>query len=315
MLKQYAKGVFSLYSSKRGKLAEFTNLITDVGLDHLILTSMSSSHGIVVGRGTTPPAVGNTALETIVNGSTTSSPRFSSGPSVLSGTPYYGTRYRIAKRFNAGQITGNISELGCAYFTGTSRTSGYTLISRALIKNAEGVPTTIPILSDEVLDVVYDLYFYTSTADVQGTIVLDGNIGGTYEWVLRPAVVTTLGGSPYPQNVGWNGEWSFSSTSSQILINFSNQALGGITVELPGAATNGSGADVLFRSGSFVPGSFQVPFALSIPPSAGNISGGIRSIQFKMGKGMYQLQFTPAIPKTALDSLVLEMVYSVARAS
>ena len=309
MFKQEVRGHFTLYSNKRGKLCEFTNLITDVGMDSFIRQDIGSSHGIVVGRGTTVPTVNDTVLGSIVAGSNTATPRFSTGYNVLPGNPY-GCMYQRAVRFSEGAVVGNISEIGFVYFTGSSRTTNYSLLARSLIKDANGNPTTITLLSDEILDVVYQIFFYTSVGEVSGVLNFSGNIGGTYAWRLLPAYVTTFAVDPDAN--GWIGYTAFSYVTSRNL-KVSSQGIGTATTGINGGAYTNNTATTISRMSNYVAGSFKVPFALSLPSESANLAGGIRSVQFRAGKGMYQIEFTPAIPKTSLDSVLIEFEMQISR--
>ena len=133
----------------------FCNLILDAGLNRL------GTGGIIdrisVGSGNSTPTAGQTALDTLVATTTTA---------VGGGVNSYdsvGNTYAFSRstyRFATGVATGNLTEVGAGWSGG--------LFSRALIKDGGGVPTTVTILSDETLDVIYELRVYVP-ADVVGT--------------------------------------------------------------------------------------------------------------------------------------------------
>ena len=83
----------------------------------------------------------------------------------------------------------NISEVGLA--SEFSSTTDYYLCTRALIKDAQGVPTTMTVLSDEVLEIYYKLWQVFDTTDKVGTINLLDGVGGSvaYNYKLRLCVV------------------------------------------------------------------------------------------------------------------------------
>ncbi|KAK6697474.1 hypothetical protein SNK04_014046 [Fusarium graminearum] len=141
---------------------EFTNLITDAGLNMLgndatwCGNSSTLFGACYVGTGSTAPAVGDTALAACL-------PPARRGP-------------RFVYRFDQGVGTGNLSELG----TGTSSTN---LFSRALIRDPiTGNPVTITKLPDEFMDVTFELRVYVSASDTTGTVTISGV---TYDTVTR----------------------------------------------------------------------------------------------------------------------------------
>src|SRR5690606_8917143 len=117
-------------------------------------------------------------------------------PSNTAGTtsaaPYY-TWMRKTFRFAAGVATGNLSEVGISWLTTGA------LFSRALILDSGGLPTTITVLADEVVDVTYEFRIMAKTDDETGSVTFTGSIGGTYDWTMRSVSVATNS-----NNNGWN---------------------------------------------------------------------------------------------------------------
>lgn len=72
--------------------------------------------------------------------------------------------------------------------------AGRRLFSRALIRDAQGEPTTITGLAGDVFVVTYNLEFIPQ-GEASGTLELTGAKGGTYEWSARPANIDSEGGS------------------------------------------------------------------------------------------------------------------------
>ncbi len=147
----------------------FENLITNNGLD-LIWTSPSFAFGIksfnpycVVGTGSTPPTFTDATLQAYLAIGTAVAEvpyAYVAGP-----PPYW--EHGAVYRFGTGVAAGNLSEVGVGW-------GNTNLFSRALIKDAFGVPTTITVLSDEVLDVTYVLRVYPPTTDVVVPFTLNG---------------------------------------------------------------------------------------------------------------------------------------------
>lgn len=169
----------------------FPNLITDVGLNAIgTCTSLVQANGAgsastvpgavcKVGAGTTPPTFGDTVMESYI---ATAGSLQASG--VLSGgAPNYYTGVQNTYRFATGVAAGNLSEVGMGNTAGNTG----VLFSRALILDGSGNPTTITILSTEVLDVTYQLRSYAPQPDGSGSFVISGV---TYTYVKRGYAVT-----------------------------------------------------------------------------------------------------------------------------
>lgn len=284
-------GHIEIYSDKRGKLAEFDNIFLDQGLNALGTKSMPGY--IWLGSGSAEPHPSNTQLVNFVARSNASSPRIPTTYGVNGTAPYY-TWLRIGVRFTPLGVNVNLSELGLGTDT--------ELYTRALIKDANGVPTTLTILSDEILDISYTIRIYAPTTDATGQITLGGNIGGTYDWTARACLVTTNG--------HWIANaWAVSRSGSYIgSAKVYSGPIGDIT-KFP----SGSDSYVTHNSVPYVQNSFTAKSVVSVDTTQGNFVGGIRSISICLGWGEYQMQFDPAIPKTDLDTLNLTFAVTYAR--
>ena len=93
----------------------------------------------------------------------------------------------VTNQYAFTNIVGNICEIGLA--SGYSNSSSYNLCTRAIIKDSNGNPTTISVLSGEILDIYYKLWRITDLTDKNTTLnVLDG-VGGVvaYNVITRPS--------------------------------------------------------------------------------------------------------------------------------
>jgi len=276
----------------------FDNLITNGGLDQYYgLSGMSHCY---VGSGNTTPAFTDTQLVSLVGTNTTtgSTTQANSGAS-----PYTGTT-TLQYIFAAGSATGNLSEIGL----GATAT---TLFSRALIVDNVGTPTTITILSNEQLNVTYQLGTIVPLTDVTGNITITGI--GTVSTTVRAAnaTATTLWAAlpnDIPTTPGIGGPNNTNTTS------VFNAGIGAITSQ-PAGGLNGcdSGSHV-----TYVPGSFQSLVTCTYGLSAGNISGGINSATFAFGnssvsRGQFQVGFGTNIPKDSSHVLSLNYALSWTR--
>ncbi len=289
-------GRFTISTDKRGKLAEFDNLITNAGLNYMA----SAENWLLwcqVGSGSTVPTVADTALANRIAGTSTVQANVEG---VQASAPYYVWR-RITKRFAAGEAAGNLSEVSM----GWAPTGG--LFSRALILDSEGEPTTITVQADETLDVTYEFRFYPKVVDDVGEFAVTGNRGDTYDFIARACNVTLLDSTS-----GWStdsGGRSMAVNTSSAMAQLFTGEIGLITGSPSGTGqANGS----RLSNVAYVNDSFTRVFRLTLGLSNGNI-GGIRSARIRMGIGNFQFQFDPAIPKLSDAELILDFSHSWGR--
>ena len=146
----------------------FDNLITDVGMNFLGSAGSSQDNLAYcrIGTGNSTPANSDQALVSQTGATNTVGTGGAFGLSV-DGTYIY---RRVSKRFAAGTISGvNLAEVGMSYTN-----TGNNLFSRSLLKDLSGNPTTITLLADEVLDVVYELRMYLPAQDIEFAATIDG---------------------------------------------------------------------------------------------------------------------------------------------
>lgn len=273
--------------------ADFDNLILDQGLDRCAQGVWFNA--CQVGTGSTSPSVSQTGLATYLAGTTGKASADQN--SYVAGSPPY-TQLIQTYQFGTGVATGNISEVGVGWSS-----SGNNLFSRALILDGEGDPTTITVLSDEILDVEYTLRVYPPTGDVTGTIELGGD---DYDYVLRSMGI---------------GQYIYWSVGSLIVNAIAGSTGTGAAVAYP--STSVIGDIYAVPSGSFsnatsqtpetyVPGTYTRGKAVQWGTAA-NPSGGVGVAAFGMGSGAgdgmgawCKIGFTPAIAKNSSKILTLE---------
>ena len=147
---------FVVSGGQRGtvKLAEMSNVITDIGLDRIGVGGVGQF--CRVGAGNRPAETGDSSLVSQIahtDGIHARTTFYEPGPPPRSAI-------RVTYRFGKGAAKGTLSEVGIGWANG-----GDTLWSRALIKDEDGEPLSITILADEVLDVIYTLYMYLDLND------------------------------------------------------------------------------------------------------------------------------------------------------
>lgn len=268
----------------------FDNLITNIGLDQYY--QLSGMGNCYVGSGNTAPAFTDTQLVALVGSGSGAGGTTQTNNGV---SPYVGTT-TLNYTFPAGTATGNLSEIGL----GATAT---TLFSRALIVDNVGSPTTITILSNEQLNVSYQLGTIVPLTDVVGSITITGI--GTVSTTVRAANATSPNvwaalPNDSPTTPGIGGPNNTNSTS------VFTAGIGAITAQ-PAGGLNGcdSGSHT-----TYVPGSFQSLVSVTYGLASGNIAGGINSATFAFGnlsisRGQWQVGFGTNIPKDNTHVLTL----------
>lgn len=281
----------------------FDNLITDAGLNY-IGDNTSWLSECRVGSGTSAPANSDTALASLVAVTTNT---ISSVDAAQSTSPYYGSLTNTY-RFAEGAAAGNISEVGI----GPPTSSTGPLFSRALVTDGSGNATTVTVLSDELLDVTYELRTIPPTSDVVTTVVDSGPAGTSHTVTVRAANVTS------------KNDWAI-QTSSGGVMDFAggfnvyavyDGALGAVTAE-PSGNFDFLGGETPVTD-AYSNNSLERTAKLSLPPDEGNLAAGIAAIRIRTDKaqgGKWQIGFDPAIPKTNEDSLKFDLVLSWDRAT
>ena len=269
----------------------FPNLITDIGLNGLGTVGVVAR--CMVGSGSNTPTVSDTTLQTQVAVTTTMQ---ANTTSATTSAPFYGTLLRTF-RFAAGAAAGNLSEVGVGWLVGAVN----YCFSRSLILDSGGFPTTITILSNEFLDVTYELRCYVPTTDVTTSITL---AGVSYTCVIRPqqASVGNYWAPPGSQAV----TAAPSSAASQAYAG----PISALVTGLPsGASATASNTAITYENNSMTAKGYA-EFQLA----TANYAGGIQSVSFfTNGLGAYQVGFTPAIPKDITKTFRFDYGVSWAR--
>lgn len=184
------------------------NVITNVGKNQFLTITGGAAFHPVVGTGNTVPAVTDTVLASFLAGVSNASggQNFVQVKNFAS-TPYY-MRLTIKNRFGLGVAAGNISEIGmhCSNSISTTPNGSSQLFSRALVRDGAGDPTVVVVLSDEYLDVTWELTIYIA-ASVTGTVPQGiKGVNTTPAYVMTPACVDS--------SSALDGGWALSSSSS-----------------------------------------------------------------------------------------------------
>lgn len=287
-----SKGFYSLeVLDASGNVKRSTGWMPNLILDQGLLRMGASNDYLnvcSVGSGVSTPQPSNTALQSKLAQSNTVS-------DVVNGAQAEAPYYAYSRRtftFLAGSIVGLVGELAVGWGGNAGQ-----LFSRALVRNANGTPQAMPVLADETLRVTYEHRYYPMITDTTGVLTISGAIGGQYEYIIRPAMVSTA------------TQWTANNTQNngtRLLITAYNGEMGGITEQPSGNRLNMTGVT------GTVSGTTAI-FSHSYENANLNVSGGIRSLMFAMGNGAWQVQFTPAIPKDADSSLRLQFSHTWGR--
>jgi Pantothenate kinase, acetyl-CoA regulated len=266
------------------------NLITNRGLDQIGGTDgdVSLLPVCAVGTSNTPPAFTDTQLVTYL----ASAGAISSTTTFVEGTPAYWRRV-VVYRFSTGAAAGNLTEVGVGHST-------VDLFSRALIVDGGGSPTTITVLSDEVLDVTYELRSYINKSDINTTFTISGSV---YTVLMRPDSI----GTPPLIERSLNGH--FGSSETQITA-YSQNTLGTVYQSVQG------GGATPFTNGAwnaYVIGSYQKDATYTFALSNGNHTGGIGAFAIFCTQAKYQMSFSPKIPKAFFNVLTVMFRFSWGR--
>jgi hypothetical protein len=261
-------------------LADFSNLITDAGLNRMGIGPFRDT--CVVGTGSNAPTVSDSQLQTTRARTGAGAPNIP-GPTAQSSPPYF-TRTSTGFRFSVGSASGNLTEVGIGWSTGSGLTD-YQLWSRALIKDEDGNPTTVTVLGDEVLDIYYSMRIYPPTADETYQIAIGGE---DYNCISRAAQVTSTLHWGVP-----SGRVVFTTLPGSASPGVYNGSIGAITGSPSGLSVFNAGITNLGYSNN----SLQQDATLGWGLDQGNLPGGIRSVHYQTSVGAYQTQFTRTTPR------------------
>jgi hypothetical protein len=302
----YKLEAFNRRTGKKRLLADwFPNLITNAGLN-FVGSSAGWAQYCKVGSGNAEPTVNDTAMQTFIASTNND---VDSTSSAQGSSPYYGQTSKTF-RFAEGDAAGNIAEVG----VGSATANGGTLWSRALILDGGSptTPTTVTVLSDESLDVTYQLRMYPATeSDVTSQVTISGVV---YDVVTRPALVATSASWAPMDGTGGGSRGGIASCTA-----FSG-SLGAVTSSPSGtsfSSTSNTGAsysnDTFYREATIVWGL-----------TAGNNTGSPSGLQSFHGElaaasstagnwGSYQISVSPPIPKASTNILSLVFRHTWAR--
>lgn len=300
------------------------NLLTNAGMNAFATTYWYAGGGqsyCCVGSGNTPPLPGDTQLQSLIAQTTNQPSGIGNSYGLNSSDPQNPYGYmRVVWRFENGSAAGNLQEVGIRIYGGSNPATD-PLLSRALILDVNGNPTSITVLGDETLDVFWESRVYVPGGDVTGSVTLEGIV---YNYTLRPLDVNgtqyagwwymLASGVGVHSNVNQNFVWgdnpympAYIATRTDALIPRESKV--NAFYEAGGVDSQGRNyreATSIQRQ-PYTAGSFRVDVNINFDLQQGNFVGGsdgkadgIRGLAFSTGMfGAYQVVFDKPVPKTA----------------
>lgn len=269
------------------------NLIVNGWFDRLFQNPNSQTviAGFLAGAGTSAPDVTDTALQSYLGGGNSFQEAWSSVNSTVS--PRSKT-HGIRIRGSEGAVVGNVSEIALYYNTTgavLAPASNRSLINRARVVDELGDPTSISVLSDEFLEVVWEFTIF-AIEGATGTITI--NIDGTptdFGYEIQPISMNS--------NSWWGANLSTTNNYSAFVLSgvpngssSSSTGLPHVTGETvfsdPSSSSNpdgySSGNNFTSRVlGTYTTGTLQRTTTIRLPLNNGNLAApGIRSINLTM---------------------------------
>ena len=256
--------------------AECKNVITDLGMNRLGNTHGGAAEYIRVGTGTTTADPGDQQL---VNQIAATNNRLGYIATDNSGAPLYRSRVTFTWQFAQGAVVGNIAEIGVGWAA-----TGATLLTRSRILDISGLPTTISVLADEILEVAYSFDLYPTTSDFTGSITISGT---TYNYTGRSANIQ------YTSAYALFGQYGAGNSNFSVQGYQAGCSLGPITGTLSGVGLPSGNAAVQ----SYVNNSYELSYEVSFGINAGNGAGGLGGFAITFHHVAYQVVFDTPIPK------------------
>lgn len=212
---------------------------------------------------------------------------------------------RVLKYLFSGLNNVNISEVGLA--SNYSDSAAYYLCTRALIKDSSGNPTTITVLSGEILEIYYKLWAVFDITDKTGQVNLLDGVGGNIAYNYKTRLA----------NVGSSGF----QAGYYITLNSSNSASihysAGVDLSAITAAPSGNSVAISnYTENSYQKGSYKKVFTLNFNIAIANDKNRVLFMSFA---GFYwQIRFGSVaddspINKTSTQTLAIPVEVSWSR--
>lgn len=247
------------------------NLVLDQGLE--LLGTHSPIEFCKVGSGVTTPQKSDLDLENTIATTSGTPENFKQPISGFNADEGYVWTKAIF-RYDQGQATGNISEVGVG---GDGK-----LFNRSLVKDSTGLFATVTVMEDETLDVTVEIRAYLDQESRTYNVMMSG-----INYTLRTEPLFEVG----VPNLFVGGVYQYQPTGYS----------SGITsrISRPSQSVSGFvGAGSTYDTRGYVAGSKEKVFDCYWGLSAGNEAPS-RTFVIPTSIGSYQTEFSPTIPKTS----------------
>lgn len=280
-----------------GRVSEsgwFNNLVLDVGLNRIGTgTWFSSCH---VGTSSVAPVTTDVALGNQIAVTSTKNGADTGGTAATS--PFYTFR-RATFRFNAGTFSGqNLAEVAIGW-------GGTNIFNRALIRDNLGDPTTITVLSTEVLDILTEVRIYQSEVDVTGSVALrqpNSTLISNHNYVARRSQQISNPDSTIGTQIDAAATWAIYTGGLGTIL----QVPSGTSV----TANNTSGNSITALA--YSNNSYERVFNCNVGLNNAN-AGTNRTILLSTTLGRWQVEYTPVLPKNNTQVLTIPLKVSWGR--
>lgn len=273
------------------------NVVTDLGVRMLLggaSAGFPSGFGVSCscGSGNSAPSESDTQIQSFIAGVYNAISNSTTRNYTVS--PYY-VRHSWTWRFPLGAAAGNVSEL-CVVNSASTPVASSPVFSRALVRDQEGNPSTITVLSDEYLEVTYELTIYPASG-ISGSFSqsIDG-VDTLFSYDAKPSNMSisdygwASNGADYCPTV--YGRATESTTHSQVY-----QYGGGLGPE-SGQPTGTTSNAMKFRSSISSTANYSGKYRdISYTASLDDANATFDCMRFAFNLGCYQMQISPAITK------------------
>lgn len=253
----------------------FPNVITNLGLD-AIGNDNNLFTFCAVGGGNSTPLNTNNKLDNFLAVASQISTESKYDYDPVRDTEFYKCSRTVGYRFT-GLDNKNISEVG---LVSSNNPAQHSALTRTLIKNSNGDPTVITVLSGEILELQYRLWqvFDLKDKDQVVTAMID-DVEVPVNVKIRLAGV---GGGSYSDIVGQGITYPINSPR------FGTGEIGAITGH-PSGLSAGSAGSANMDWGAYQPSTYKRKFYVN--NSITQVVHPIRSFLFFTGLGVYQVRF------------------------
>lgn len=256
------------------------NIVLTQGLERLHERGIPDI--VSVGTGVAPPSKNDTKLE---NQAWSSTHKISLVEDINVDEGYYYIREK--HQFEQGRATGNLTEVGLG--------TGNNMFSRALIRDARGQEAVVTVLEDEALDVIVEIRCYVDLEMKQVGIYVSNEL---YQCRILPFLTK------------YGYAYSKSEMCRANYIDFYEGSIVNNITRPDNHAASSLGTHAIRVTNDILP---HTPYsrqeAIYLDLKTGN-GRNLRTLIIRLGMAAFQIEYTPAFPKTSDNVLKLIVNYT-----